>query len=152
MWNKRKWYSILPIGLVLLLASSVGACAPAPTSTPTATPTLPADAISWDEAEYHYGESGTVYGPVVGTEWASGSKGEPTFLHIGNDYPNEKRVTVVIWSKYRANFTQAPEVYYLGKSIYVTGLIKRHYVTGGVTEYRAIPQIEVRTPDQIQIQ
>ena len=143
MWNKRKWYSILLVGLVLLLVSSVISCgAPTVTTTPEEKE-LPSNAISWNEAKYHIGERATVYGPVVDTKWASGSKGKPTFLNIGKPYPDPGRFTVVIWIDNRGNFPQAPEVYYLGKTIYVTGLI---------TEYNGIPQIEATTPDQIQEQ
>jgi DNA/RNA endonuclease YhcR with UshA esterase domain len=42
---------------------------------------------------------------------------------------------------YRANFPRPPETYYLGRTICVTGLIE---------EYNGIPQIEVKTPDQIE--
>jgi hypothetical protein len=45
---------------------------------------------------------------VVSTKWASGSKGQPTFLNIGNPYPDENRLTVVIWIQNRGNFPYAP--------------------------------------------
>lgn len=141
MWNKRKWYPILLIGLVLLLVSSVISCdALTVTTTPEETE-LPSNAISWDEAKYHIGERTTVYGLVVDTYWASGSSGLPTFLNIGRPYPDPERFTVVIWIGNRANFPQPPESYYLGKTIYVTGLI---------TEYNGIPQIEATDPSQIE--
>ena len=127
--------------LVLGSISCTPSAPPAPAETPAPAP--PASAISWDEAKYHIGERTTVYGAVVDTHWASGSKGKPTFLNIGKPYPDPDRFTVVIWVDYRANFPQAPEVYYLGKTIYVTGLI---------TEYNGIPQIEVKDPSQIQEQ
>ena len=50
---------------------------------------------------------------------------------------------MIIWGENRGNFPQAPEVYYLGKTICVTGLIQ---------EYNGIPQIEVTTPDQVEVQ
>jgi len=102
---------------------------------------LPPGSISWSEAKYHIGERTTVCGPVVDATWASGSNGKPTFLNLGNPYPNPDRFTVVIWIQNRSNFPQAPEDYYLGKTICVTGLI---------TEYNGIPQIEVRYPSEIQ--
>ena len=141
------------IGIALALVFVLGACAPA--SEPTTIPPeeispgearegiIPSQAISWNEAKYHIGERATVYGAVVDTHWASGSKGKPTFLNIGKPYPDPDRFTVVIWVDYRANFPQAPEVYYLGKTIYVTGLIQ---------EYDDMPQIEVKDPSQIQEQ
>lgn len=135
---------LLVLTTVLVLVLGGISCAPSAPPAPAETPAAPpASAISWDEAKYHIGERTTVYGAVVDTHWASGSKGKPTFLNIGKPYPDPDRFTVVIWIDYRANFPQAPEVYYLGKTIYVTGLI---------TEYEGIPQIEVKTPTQIQEQ
>jgi len=102
---------------------------------------LPSNAISWNEAKYHIGDRTTVCGTVVDTHWASGSSGKPTFLNIGKSYPDPDRFTVVIWIDCRANFPQAPEAYYLGKTICITGLI---------TEYEGVAQIEVCYPSQIQ--
>ena len=102
--------------------------------------TAPPDAISWDEAKNHIGERTTVYGPVVDTHYASESSGEPTFLNMGNPYPDPNRFTVVIWGENRGKFSQPPEDYYVGKTIYVSGLID---------PYEGVPQIEVTSPDQI---
>ena len=98
------------------------------------------DVISWSEAKYHIGERLTVHGPVISTYYASTSNGQPTFLNIGKDYPDPGRFTVVIWGKNRSNFPQAPEVYYSGKMIYVTGLIE---------EYEGVAEIAVSSPSQI---
>jgi hypothetical protein len=48
---------------------------------------------------------------------------------------------VVIWIDYRSNFPQSPEDYYLGKTICITGLI---------TEYEGIAEIEAQSPTQIE--
>ena len=122
-----------------------------PSTTPgpkTETPTtpqagLPADAISWDKAKDHIGDRTTVCGPVAGTKYGATSRGKPTWLNIGKDYPSSERFVVIIWGENRGNFPQPPESYYDGKTICVTGLIQ---------EYQGIPQIEVTTPDQIQEQ
>lgn len=97
--------------------------------------------IPWNEARLHIGETTTVYGPVVGTKWATGSKGKPTFLNIGKDHPDPSRFTVVIWVGYRNNFNN-PEAFYKGKTISVTGRI---------TSYQGIAQIEAQSPSQIQV-
>jgi len=102
--------------------------------------TAPPDAISWDEAKNHIGERTTVYGPVVDTCYASGSSGKPTFLNMGNPYPDPNRFTVVIWNENRGKFSQPPEDYYDGKTIYVSGLI---------VPYDGAAEIEVTSPDQI---
>ena len=177
MGNKRKWCSILLVGLVLILASSVIGCAPrytqtdldaareagynagftegykaglaqteaetiSPPSTETPKAGLPAGAISWDKAKDHIGDRTTVWGPVAGASYRPDIRGQPTWLNIGKDWPSPERFVVIIWGKNRGNFPKAPETYYLGKTIYVTGLI---------TEYNAIPQIEVTDPSQIKV-
>ena len=102
---------------------------------------LPAGFITWDEAKYHIGERVTVCGPVVDAYYAANSNGKPTFLNIGNRYTDPNRFTVVIWGENRGKFPQAPEAYYLDKTICVTGLL---------TEYEGIPEIEVEYPSEIQ--
>ena len=97
--------------------------------------------MAWHEAKHHIGERTTVCGPVVDATWASGSNGKPTFLNLGNPYPDPDRFTVVVWIENRSNLPQAPEDYHLGKTICVTGLI---------IEYNGIPEIEVRCPSEIQ--
>jgi len=181
MKNKIRWYSILLIGLVLLLSSSVIGCGqsqseayqegykagftdgykaglaqsgvetvPASSTAPELSPTpkadLPTDAISWDKAKDHIGDRTTVCGPVAGTKYGATSSGKPTWLNIGKDYPSSERFVVIIWGENRGNFPQAPEVYYLGKTIYVSGLIREYPKGSG----RA--QIEVTDPSQIQEQ
>lgn len=182
MKSNGRWYSVLVIGLALLLVSSFIGCAPsqseayqegykagfadgyeaglAQSGTETVPPTstapgpsqetetapeggVPTGAISWDEAKDHIGDRIAVCGPVAGTFYGSSIKGRPTFLNVGEDYPSKRRFTVVIWGENRGNFPQAPETYYSGKTICVTGLIQ---------EYEGIPQIEVTTPGQIQEQ
>ena len=98
------------------------------------------DAIFWDEAKYHIGETLTVYGKVASAYYYKEGKNDPTFLNIGNPHPNPDRLTVLIWGNNRSNFSVAPEVYYSGKTIYVYGLIEK---------YEGVPQIDVKSPDQI---
>ena len=99
------------------------------------------EVVLWSEAKNHIGEILTVYGPVISTYYASTSKGQPTFINIGKAYPDPERFTVVIWGQNRPNFPQAPEVYYSGKIIYVTGLIE---------EYEGVAEIVVSSPSQIE--
>ena len=112
--------------------------APQPQPTPKPQPT----GIPWDQAKYHIGERTTVYGPVVSTKWATSSKGQPTFINLGNAYPNQNRFQAIIWVQNRGNFSFAPESYYSGKTISVTGLI---------VDYEGVPEIEVTSPSQIQV-
>lgn len=100
--------------------------------------------ISWDEAKNHIGEwateSNPVYGLVAGASYRPDISGQPTWLNIGEDYPSQNRFVVIIWGENRGNFPQAPESYYLGKTIYVTGLIEY---------YDGVAEIQVTSPDQI---
>lgn len=139
MRNKLKWHSILLVGLVLMLAGSIVACAP-PSTTPTVTVM---GAISWDKAKDHIGERITVYGPVISVTYASSSKGQPTFLNIGKNYPDPARFTVLIWGSDRSKFSPTPEIQYKGKAIYVYGLIEL---------YQGSAEIVVASPSQIQVQ
>ena len=117
-------------------AQAEGAGLWAPASQPAA-PSIP-----WSEAASHVGETATVVGPVVGTKYSSTSKGKPTFLDLGADYPDPRRFTVVIWGEHRGAFPSPPEALYRGRTIAVTGRIEL---------YRGVPEIEVASPDQIEL-
>ena len=99
-------------------------------------------ALSWDQAYENVGERATVQGPVVGTRYASGSSGQPTFLNVGKPFPDNDRFTVVIWGDTRDNFPFAPEVEYDNKTICVTGLIET---------FEGVPQIIADTSSDIEI-
>lgn len=113
--------------------------APAYTSPPP--PQQPPE-IPWNQAASHINENQTVVGPVVGTRWATSSNGQPKFLNVGTDYPSPNRFTVLIWNENQGNFPSPPEAMYAGQTIAVTGLI---------STYQGVAQIEVSSPSQIQI-
>ena len=66
----------------------------------------------------------TVCGKVVSTHFASGSKGQPTFLNLDEPYPKEV-FTILIWGSDRPKFGK-PEDTYRGKDVCVTGKITSH--------------------------
>ena len=115
--------------------------APQTAATKSTTPTTAA--ILWSEAINHIGERTTVYGPVIGATYASSSKGQPTFLNVGKNYPDPARFTVLIWGSDRSKFSPAPEIQYKGRTIYVYGLIEL---------YQGSAEIIVTSPSQIQVQ
>lgn len=90
------------------------------------------DSVPWDQAHSYIGEQISVEGPVTGTVYASESRGKPTFLNIGMDYPDPARFVIVIWGYDRDNFSFAPEVTYESKRICVTGVVEM---------YKGVPEI-----------
>ncbi len=97
--------------------------------------------MTWQNASRLIGRYATVKGLVAGTRYASSSNGAPTFLNIGVDYPNSRRVTAVIWRENRARFGR-PEVRYRGRTVCVRGYVDTY---GGAIS------IELESPSQISI-
>ena len=125
-----------------------GATATATTAPPaaiaTATATQPPEpcpgAIAWDQAAEYAGQVVTVIGPVIGTTYASASRGAPTFLNVGKPYPDPARFVVVIWGGNRDNFPNAPEGLYRDRTLCVTGIVEL---------YNGVPEIQIGGPDEI---
>jgi hypothetical protein len=124
--------SASPITLAVQIAT--------PPVSPTTTLTPTPGAIPWEEAIQHIGETTTVCGPVASAYYASSSRGKPTFLNIGKKHPDPERFTVVIWGRNRPKFSPSPEELYNRKTI---------CVSGEITEYNGIAEIEVSEPGQI---
>ena len=82
-------------------------------------------------------------GPVVGANFASESRGQPTFLDVGLAFPNPGRFTVLIWIPNRSNFPAPPEELYLGKTV---------CVIGEITLYDGAPEMEIIGPEDISVQ
>lgn len=111
-------------------------------STPPKAKITPGNALEWSNASQHVGETVTLYGPVVGAEYASSSKGKPTFIDIGAAYPSKNRLSITIWGKNRSAFSTPPEKLYEGKTVAVRGKV---YLYDGVCN------VEVTSPDQITV-
>jgi DNA/RNA endonuclease YhcR with UshA esterase domain len=94
--------------------------------------------ITATEAKDHVGETRTVCGKVASTHYASGSKGQPTFLNLDEPYPKGV-FTIPIWGSDRAKFG-APEAKFKDARVCVTGKI---------TSYRGKPEIIATEPSQI---
>jgi DNA/RNA endonuclease YhcR with UshA esterase domain len=103
-----------------------------------ATPAAAQKKLTAAEAKDHVGETATVCGSVVSTRYATGTKGQPTFLNLDKPYPNQV-FTVLIWGENRSKFG-APESEYKGKQICVTGKI---------AVYKGAPEIVVNDPQQM---
>lgn len=96
--------------------------------------------ITAAHARDHIGKRATVCGRVVSTRFADRSRGQPTFLDFDKPYRNQI-FAIVIWGNQHARFG-SPENRYRDKKI---------CVTGNITEYRAVPEVIVSNPVQIQI-
>jgi hypothetical protein len=124
------------LGFALALATALTACGgsrePGAASCP--------GSVSWTEASSVAGEVATVRGPVAGASYRPDVRGAPTYINLGVDYPNKERFTAIIWGRDRSKFPDSPEAMYSGVGV---------CVRGRVTEYRGVPQIEVREPDAI---
>ena len=94
--------------------------------------------ISASEASAYIGQTATICGYVASAKYAFRSKGQPTFLNLDEPYPHQI-FTVLIWGSDRPVFG-TPETTYSGKSICVTGNVKR---------FRGTPEIIVTSPNQI---
>jgi hypothetical protein len=94
--------------------------------------------LSIDSVTKHYGEKVTVCSKVYGTKALE----KVTFINLGAAYPISL-LTIVIFTKDRSKFKEAPEAMYNKKKVCVTGELK---------EYNAKPEIIVSSPDQITIQ
>lgn len=93
------------------------------------------------EAAGHVGEIARVCGVAVDASYVPGTDGRPTFLNLGEPYP-DPLFTVVIWGEDRRRFDAPPERAYRDRRICVTGRIR---------SYEGRPEIIVTRPAQIRI-
>ena len=138
---------ILCLVLALMLLATGAALARSTSASSSRTTAAAASAkrasvIPWYQAKRYVGLTRTVKGPVKGTMYASSSKGRPTFISIGKNYPNRSRFTVVIWGRNRSAFPSRPEVFYRGKTVLATGKIKM---------YKGSAQMFIRSPSKLLI-
>lgn len=96
-------------------------------------PTQPGEGISWNEAADHVDTRQRVCGPLAGT----GTTSDDVFLNLGRDYPDPDRFTVVLWDVGRVQHIDA------GTNICVSGV---------VTSYQGVAQIELRSADAVELE
>ncbi len=97
--------------------------------------------IKLEEVGKHIGDSVTVCGKVSGMRYFENSSKQPTFLNIGDNYPNQQ-LTVVIWGETRKLFA--------GKIEEIKG--KNICITGRIILYKEKPEIVIERPEQIIVQ
>ena len=78
------------ISIILTLAcvACTSIATPAAYVYPTSTISQNTSTIDWSVANQYSGESKTVCGPVMDTNYATSSNGQPTFLNVGKKYPD----------------------------------------------------------------
>ncbi|MBU7046186.1 MAG: thermonuclease family protein [Theionarchaea archaeon] len=91
--------------------------------------------INWSDAHKYYNQYVIVKGTIVDTY----NSGIVCFLNFDTNY---KYFTAVIFASDFLGFPFIPEDFYLGKTVYIIGIIK---------EYKGSPEIIVKTPGQIRI-
>lgn len=102
----------------------------------------PSVTVSAAEAEAHAGKAVEVCGTVTDVSYVTRIVGAPTFVNLGEAYPDQA-FTAVIWGDQRHRWGNSPpEKRYRGQSICVRGTIEMHEGT---------PQIEVRHPQQVDV-
>lgn len=129
------WLALaLAVAFVARRFFPIGGSGPAGT-----TPPWEAPVVSPAGATERVGRAAVVCGRVEQARYLPGVEGRPTFLNFGGRHPHQA-FTAVIWGRHRAAFGFPPERAYRGRRLCVAGSVRRH---------EGIPQIEVRTPDQI---
>jgi hypothetical protein len=100
-----------------------------------------AASLTPNEAASHVGETATVCGVVVSTTYAAQAPMAPTFLDIGQPYPNQV-FSAIIFDNDRPKFG-APESSLRNKLV---------CVTGEIFLYQGTPKMILRDPSQLSAQ
>lgn len=98
--------------------------------------------VKIEDINNHIGDSVTICSKVFEAVHQPRVKGAPTYLYIGNLYP-EQPLTVLIERKDRANFDDRPEMKYVCKEVCVSGRLVLYNGKAGMI---------VTVPEQIVIQ
>ena len=95
--------------------------------------------ISASDAAKHLNEKVTICEKVFSTKLITPSN--MTFLDLGGFHPNQM-LTIVIKGEDRSKFKDAPDEYFKGRNICVTGT---------VIDYKGKPEIVISDPSQIKV-
>ncbi len=101
---------------------------------------LTTNTLTAEEAKNHIGETATVCGAVAGVHYAAISRGNPTFVNLDKQYPNQP-FTILIWGEDLAKFNPGP----------ISWNGKRVCATGTITSYQGKPEIVAKSPGQITV-
>ncbi len=110
------------------------------TGEPVATCDLP---IAWQDAGEVVGEASAIVGPVAAASYEPEVGGRPTFVNLGNAYPDPDRFDVVIYEDVRTRFADPPEALLPGEHVCVRGRVR---------DRDGVPQIVLEGPGWISIE
>jgi len=96
--------------------------------------------IKLEEVKNHIGDSVKIQAKIYGGKFLESAKGTPTFLNVGDNYPNAP-LTLVIWGDVRNQFKTPPE------EKYNKGYVQ--WITGKIELYKGKPEIVITNPNQI---
>lgn len=99
------------------------------------------------EAYEVVGQEMTICGKVYQVATPKGIRGNPTYINMGDKYPNHP-FTVVIWGRDTDKFVRDTDTFIYGLKAFEG---KEIAVTGLVEEYRGKPQIIATDPEQIEV-
>src|SRR5437773_271730 len=96
--------------------------------------------IKIEDAKSHIGDSIKIFSKIYGGKYLKAEKGSPTFLNLGGPF-SHSLVTILISDNARKLFKKAPEQYYQGALVCITGRIQM---------LNQKPWIIISNPNQIQ--
>lgn len=96
--------------------------------------------IKIEDVQNHIGDSVKLTAKIYGGKHIESAQGTPTFLNVGDKYPNAP-LTLVIWGDTRKQFNDAPEEHYKNRQVLIAGRI---------VLYKDKPEIIITDPHQIQ--
>jgi len=79
--------------------------------------------IKLEDVKNHVGDSVKLKTKIYGGKYLENAKGSPTFLNVGDNYPNAP-LTLVIWEDVRKQFPSAPEELCKDKEVWITGKVQ----------------------------
>lgn len=82
------------------------------------------NSISWFEAKFKEGEYVTVLGTVADYRYMPQLNGKPTWINMGNRYPNKNRLSVVVWGEERSVFGSVLSESLAGQQVCIRGTVK----------------------------
>lgn len=98
--------------------------------------------LRWEEARSHVGLQRAVAGTLEAVTEPRNVRGNPVWLDLGGRFPDADRFTAVIWQDYKGMFPLVQTAQHVGKTV---------CVIGEIGSFRGVPQIILRSPEQLRL-